>query len=81
MMKELLRHNRVIFILIYLILALDLFFKIHCICANVQTLSRFGSVIANSGFNCLTEKKVFSKTTTKAILPMMLLCGMSINSG
>ena len=47
----------------------------------MEILAVFGAVLSNNGFSPLTEKKILKKATAKAILPLMLLCGLNINSG
>ena len=48
---------------------------------SVESLSKFGAVLADNGYSPLTEKTILSKQTAKAMLPLMLICGLSVNSG
>jgi glutaminase len=60
---------------------LDLYYKIHSILVTVETLSRFGALIGNSGFSPFTDECFIKSETIKVLLPLMILCGMNVKAG
>ena len=60
---------------------LELYFQCCSIEINAEILSIVASTLANGGINPFTGERVWSSSTVKNILSMMLMCGMYDYSG
>jgi len=60
---------------------LELYFQCCSIEVNAEILSIVASTLANGGINPFTGKRVWSSSTVKNVLSMMLMCGMYDYSG
>ena len=60
---------------------LELYFQCCSIEVNAEILSIVASTLANGGVNPFTGERVWSSSTVKNVLSMMLMCGMYDYSG
>ena len=60
---------------------LELYFQCCSIEINAEILSIVASTLANGGINPFTGERVWSSSTVKNVLSMMLMCGMYDYSG
>ena len=60
---------------------MELYFQCCSIEVNTQIMSIVASTLANGGVNPFTNEKIWSPSTVKNILSMMMLCGMYDYSG
>ncbi|MFP4519045.1 MAG: glutaminase A [Oceanicaulis sp.] len=61
--------------------ALDLYFRCCSITTDVRRLSAVAATLANGGVCPVTERQVVSRKSVKAVLSLMLSCGMYDFSG
>mmetsp|Transcript_9978 Transcript_9978/g.9910 ORF Transcript_9978/g.9910 Transcript_9978/m.9910 type:complete len:278 (+) Transcript_9978:744-1577(+) len=62
-------------------MALDLYFQVCAILVNVESLSRFGAMLANDGVNPSSGQRVLKAKTIKVVVTVMSTCGMYENAG
>ena len=60
---------------------LELYFQCCSVEVNVEILSIVASTLANGGINPFTGERIWSASTVKNVLSMMLMCGMYDYSG
>ena len=60
---------------------LDLYVRICAIGANVETLARFGAVLANEGFDIYSSNLIIPQNIVQMTIAQMASCGMYERSG
>ncbi|WP_236785825.1 glutaminase A [Anaerococcus ihuae] len=60
---------------------LDLYVRICAIGANVETLARFGAVLANEGFDIYSSNLIIPQNIVQMTIAQMASCGMYETSG
>lgn len=61
--------------------ALDLYFKLCSILVNVESLSRFGAMLANDGVNPSSGERILKATHVQSVVTVMTTCGMYNGAG
>lgn len=61
--------------------SLDLYFKNCSILVNVESLARFGAMLANNGVNPSTGERLLKAETVQAVVTVMTTCGMYNGAG
>jgi len=62
-------------------LALDLYFKACSLLVNVESLSKFGAMLANNGVNPSTGERILRPETVQSVVTIMTTCGMYNGAG
>jgi glutaminase len=61
--------------------ALDLYFKACSILINVDSLARFGAMLANNGVNPSSGERILKTETVQSVVTVMTTCGMYNGAG
>lgn len=61
--------------------SLDLYFKNCSVLVNVESLARFGAMLANNGINPSTGDRILKPHTVQATVTLMSTCGMYNGAG
>ena len=61
--------------------ALDLYFKNCSLLVDVESLARFGAMLANNGINPSTGERILTPKTVQAVVTIMTTCGMYNGAG
>ena len=61
--------------------ALDLYFKNCSILVNVDSLSRYGAMLANNGVNPSSGERILKPKTVQSVVTVMTTCGMYNGAG
>jgi len=61
--------------------ALELYFKNCSVLVNVESLARFGAMLANNGINPSTGDRILRPHTVQSTVTLMSTCGMYNGAG
>jgi glutaminase len=60
---------------------LDLYFQNCSMLVNVESLARFGAMLANNGVNPVSGQKILSEETVQSVVTLTTTCGMYNGAG